>query len=113
MFFPGIVSIIKETYNDGEKIKIEDPSTRQWFWTLEDLKKSVLEAACGLPFSKCEFRPYHRRALSYLLINTLSCLICTALFYPLYITGYILPLPSISLSPLVRIGQWNVLQDDE
>ncbi|XP_055931631.1 uncharacterized protein LOC129961998 [Argiope bruennichi] len=111
IFFPGIVSTIKETFDDEEIALLTDPRSRQWIWTVEDIKRSVLEAGCGLPFSNCEMRPYHRRVLSYILINGLSCLICTALFYPLYKAGLILPLPSVSFSPLVRIGQWEILDN--
>ncbi|GBN88765.1 hypothetical protein AVEN_66709-1 [Araneus ventricosus] len=90
IFFPGIVSTIKDTFDDEETALLTDPRSRQWVWTRDDLRRSVLEAGCGLPFSNCAERPYHRRALSYILINGLSCVISTAIFYPLYMAGKML-----------------------
>ncbi|GFT10922.1 uncharacterized protein NPIL_450802 [Nephila pilipes] len=87
VFFPGIVSTINDTFEkENEENETEDLRAKQWLWTLEDFRRSLLEAGCGLPFSHCEWRPYHRRILSYILINSFTCSMCTAIFYPLYLT---------------------------
>ncbi|KAG8172446.1 hypothetical protein JTE90_019759 [Oedothorax gibbosus] len=107
-FFPGIFTVISENSDNGDKLIGSLP--KSWSWSLQDVKLSVLEMGCALPFSHCEKRPYHRRILSYFLCNILSGAVCAAFFYPAYIHGYVLPLPSATFSPSIRIGLWDIIR---
>ncbi|XP_042905806.1 uncharacterized protein [Parasteatoda tepidariorum] len=97
---PGIISTV-----GNEHSFLKGNYSEHWLWNFEDFQLSFIEAGCSLPFSNCEYRPFHRRILSYIIVNALTCFICALIYYPGYVAGQILPLPQINIQTFVRIGR--------